>query len=105
MHRAQGKHIMMVISRLLAAVLGGYVLASLTGALLAFCLPQAFPLTLADGVVIGSMLGFVVHAGWFVFAFSPVRAGRVWLVLTAAVCLIGGLLLMAGGNALFPPVP
>jgi hypothetical protein len=94
---------MMVISRLLAAVLGGYALASLAGALLAFCLPLAFPLTLADGVVIGSMLGFVVHAGWFVFAFSPVRACRVWLVLAAAVCLIGGLLLMAGGNALFPP--
>lgn len=94
---------MKVISRLLAALLGGYALASLCAALLAFVLPLLFALTLADGVVIGTMLGFVVHAGWFVFAFSPVAAGRVWLWLAAAVCLASVLLWMVGGNALFPP--
>ncbi|WP_202412639.1 hypothetical protein [Duganella lactea] len=94
---------MKVVARLLAAVLGGYALASLCAALLAFALPLAFGLTLADGVVIGSMLGFVVHAAWFVWAFSPVSAGRVWLVLAAALCLTAALLWAAGGNPWSPP--
>lgn len=94
---------MTVISRLLAAVVGGYALASLCAALLAFALPLVFALTLADGVVIGTMLGFAVHAGWFVFAFSPAPAGRIWLWLTAALCVVSLLLWIVGGNALFPP--
>ena len=95
----------MVVSRLLAATVGGYVVASLFGALTAFSLPMVAGLTLADGVVIGTMLGFVVHAGLFVFAFSPVRAGRVWAWLLGAALLTGAMLWAAGGNALFPPAP
>lgn len=95
----------MVFSRLLAATVGGYVLASLFGALTAFSLPLLSSASLADGVVIGTMLGFIVHAAVFVFAFSPVRAGRVWVSLALASCLLGALLWAAGGNALFPLGP
>jgi uncharacterized membrane protein len=95
----------MVVARLLAATVGGYVVASLFGALTAFALPMLSRLTLADGVVIGTMLGFVVHAGLFVFAFSPVRAGRVWAWLLGAGILLGVMLWAAGGNAWFPPAP
>lgn len=96
---------LMVLSRLLAATVGGYVVASLFGAVLAFALPLVSGLTLADGVVIGTMLGFVVHAGLFVLAFSPMRAGRVWCVMLAAAGLMAVMLWAAGGNALFPPAP
>jgi len=95
----------MVVSRLLAATAGGYAVASLFGALMAFGLPQVSGLTLADGVVIGTMLGFVVHAGLFVFAFSPIRAGRVWGWLLGAALVMAVMLWAAGGNALFPPAP
>ena len=95
----------MVVSRLLAATVGAYVVASLFGALAAFGLPRVSDLTLADGVVIGTMLSFVAHAGLSVFAFSPVRAGRVWGWLLGAALLMGVMLWAAGGNALFPPAP
>lgn len=95
----------MVLSRLLAATAGGYVVASLASAAIAFGLPLVCSLTLADGVVIGTMLGFVVHAALFVFAFSPVRAGRVWGWMLAAGCLMGVVLWAAGGNVWFPPAP
>lgn len=95
----------MVVSRLLAATVGSYVVASLFGALTAFGLPMVSGLTLADGVVIGTMLGFVLHAGLFVFAFSPVRAGRVWGWLLGAALVMAVMLWAAGGNALFPPAP
>lgn len=96
---------MNVLSRILAALVGGYAVASLTGALLAFVLPPVFGLTLADGVVIGSMLGFVVYAGLFVLAFSPMTARRVWLLLALAAATLAVMLVLAGGGALFPPAP
>lgn len=86
----------MVVSRLVAGTLGGYAVASLAGACLAFVLPRWFALTLADGVVIGTMLGFVVHAVLFVLAFSPMRLARVWGMLVAMACLLGTLLWGAG---------
>nr|WP_315218401.1 hypothetical protein [uncultured Duganella sp.] len=95
----------MVLSRLLAATVGSYVVASLFGALTAFGLPMVSGLTLADGVVIGTMLGFVAHAGLFVFAFSPMRAGRVWVWLLGAALVMAVMLWATGGNALFPPAP
>jgi len=88
----------MVVSRLVAGTLGGYAVASLLGAWLAFALPRWFALTLADGVVIGTMLGFAVHAVLFVLAFSPMRAGRVWTLLAAMACVLGVLLRGAGGS-------
>lgn len=81
-----------VVSRLAAGTLGGYAVASLLGAWLAFALPRWFALTLADGVVIGTMLGFVVHAVLFVLAFSPMRAGRVWAMQGAMAAVLGALL-------------
>jgi len=88
----------MVVSRLAAGTLGGYAVASLLGAWLAFVLPAWFGITLADGVVIGTMLGFVVHAGLFVLAFSPLRAGRVWGLLAAAGAVLAVLLWGVAGN-------
>lgn len=95
----------MVVSRLLAATVGGYAVASLCGAAIAFGLPLVSALTLADGVVIGTMLGFIVHAALFVFAFSPLPAGRVWGWMLTAGCLMAVMLWAAGGNVWFPPPP
>lgn len=94
--KVKGRAGVLVMSRLLAATVGGYAVASLAAAALAFALPLLTGLTLADGVVIGSMLGFVLHAGLAVFAFSPVPAGRVWLVMAAVACVLGALLGAAG---------
>lgn len=84
----------MVVSRLLAAVVGGYVAANLFGALLALLLPQVTELTLADAVVIATMLSFVVHALVAVLAFTPASAGRVWCGIAAAAGAMTALLLL-----------
>lgn len=88
-----------VVLRLLAAIVGGYAVASLAAAALAFALPLLFGLTLADGVVIGSMLGFVLHAGLAVLAFSPLPVGRVRLAMLAAACVLSALLGAAGTSS------
>lgn len=82
----------MVVSRLLAATVGGYAVANLAAALLAGALPLFTAATLADGVVIATMLGFVVHATVAVLAFTPASAGKVWCWLVAASCAMGVLL-------------
>lgn len=72
-------------SRVAAAVLGGYLLASAWAVFCSVVLPGR-----AEAALAGMQLGFVVYVGAAIWAFSPVSLGRVWL----------GLLLPAAGLAL-----
>ncbi|BDR08689.1 DUF3649 domain-containing protein [Comamonas thiooxydans] len=72
-----------VLSRLLAAVLGGYLLASALAVFLATVLPASR----AEAVLAGMLWSFALHVLAVIWAFSPVSPGRVWLglLLPAAV--------------------
>lgn len=86
---------LLVLSRLCAAVLGGYALAAAVAVFIAAVLPTA-P---ADAVLAGMQLSFVVHTLAVIWAFSPVPALRMWagLVLPAVALSAGGWLLARGG--------
>jgi len=70
-----------LLSRVGAAVLGGYLLASALGVFSGALFPGD-----AEAVLAGVQLGFAVHVAAVIWAFSPVALGRVWagLLLPAA---------------------
>ena len=70
-----------LVSRILAAVLGGYAL----GALVAIACALLLPLPRAEAVVTGMMLSVLAYAGAVLWAFAARSAWRAW----------GGLLLPA----------
>lgn len=73
-----------MLSRVLAAVLGGYAVASAVAVLLAAVLPVAR----AEAVLAGIQWSFVVYVVAAIWAFSPVSLARVWGVLLATVALL-----------------
>ncbi|ROR02238.1 uncharacterized protein DUF3649 [Delftia acidovorans] len=85
---------LLVLSRLLAAVFGGYALASALAAFLAAALPGAR----VDAVIAGMQWSFALHALAVIWAFSPVSAGRVWLGLLVPAALMGGAALLLARN-------
>src|SRR3989475_5277584 len=86
-------------SRLLAAVFGGYALASALAAFLAAALPGAR----VDAVLAGMQWSFALHALAVIWAFSPVSAGPGWLGVLGPAGPMGGaplLLARQGGGPL-----
>lgn len=75
-----------VTSRIAAAALGGYVLASLASICLAWMLPLARP----EAVVSSMMLGFVVYLVAVLWCFACRSAWRAWagIVLPSLVLLV-----------------
>ena len=85
-----------VLSRLAAAVFGGYALAAAVAVFLGAVLPS----TRVDAVLAGMQVSFVVHTLAVIWAFSPVSPTRVWaglLVPAAVLGALGWFLLRAGG--------
>lgn len=85
-----------ILSRLAAAVLGGYALAAAAAVFVGAVLPAGR----ADAALAGMQASFIVHVAAVIWAFSPVRPARVWqglIVLAAALALPGWLLLRLGG--------
>jgi len=83
-----------VLSRLLAAVLGGYLLASALAVFLATVLSEPR----AESVLAGMLWSFPVYLLAVIWAFSPVSPGRVWLgLLLPSVVLAGVSAWLAGG--------
>ena len=79
-----------VTSRLLAAVVGGYVLASLASVCLSFWLP----LSRADAVVSGMLSSFVFYLLAVIWCFACRTAARAWfgvLVPSAILATLAGL--------------
>ncbi|WP_340051356.1 DUF3649 domain-containing protein [Pseudomonas proteolytica] len=79
-----------VTSRLLAAVVGGYVLASLASVCLSFWLP----LSRADAVVSGMLSSFVFYLLAVIWCFACRSAARAWfgvLVPCAILATLAGL--------------
>jgi len=64
-----------VTSRVLAAVLGGYVVAALASVSLSLWVPMAR----ADAVVTGMMTSFLAYLGVVIWCFACRTAWRAWL--------------------------
>lgn len=77
----------LVFSRVVAAVVAGYTLASSATVLLALL----WPLPQAEAVLAASMLSFLLYAGVIVWSFSVKRLRTVWLGLMLANGLCLGL--------------
>lgn len=73
-----------VLSRLLAAVCGGYLLASALAVFLATTLPGPR----AEAVLAGVQWSFAPYALAVIWAFSPIPPGRVWLGLLAPAAML-----------------
>lgn len=87
---------LLVLSRLAAAVFGGYAVAAAVAVFLGAVLPSAR----ADAVLAGMQLSFVVHTLAVIWAFSPVTPARIWgglLVPAAALAASGWLWPRLGG--------
>lgn len=80
-----------IASRVLAATVGGYALASLAASALAAALPLLTAASRADGVVIASLLSFAFYAVAAIWVFSTRSAMRAWLGLVG-ICLVCGVL-------------
>lgn len=81
-----------VASRIVAAALGGYVLASLASICLAWTLPLARP----EAVVSSMMLAFLVYLVVVLWCFACRSAWRAW-----AGILVPGLLLALADGLLY----
>src|SRR5256885_13045534 len=85
-HSAKPTHPgLLAVSRLLAAVFGGYALASALAAFLAAALPGAR----VDAVLAGMQWSFALHALAVVLAFPPGSAGRGWVGVVGASAPVG----------------
>lgn len=73
------------MSRVLAAVFGGYLLASAWSVFSGAVFPGG-----AEAVLAGVQLSFVVYVAAAIWAFSPVPPRRVWagLLLPAALLVV-----------------
>ena len=79
----------MILSRVLAATLGGYVLSALVMSLLALLLPRVSGSDPASVVQIATLLSFVLYTAIVIWVFSTANAWRAWFGLGLAALLTG----------------
>jgi len=65
--------------RIVAAVLGGYALASAWAVLCGAWAPAR-----VEGILVGEQTSWLLYVAAVIWVFSPVAPGRVWTVLAAA---------------------
>lgn len=96
-HRAGLRRRLAILSRAVAAVVGGYALASVFAVACAV-LPGAravLPGARADAVLAGMLSSFAVYVGAFLWAFAASSALRAWLGLLLPAALLAGATLLA----------
>lgn len=76
-----------VLSRVLAAAFGGYLLASTAVVLLSHLLPASVP----EAVLGATLFGFAIHVAAVIGVFAAASARRAWGVLLASTTLMAGL--------------
>ena len=93
-----GRYRWAVVSRALAAIGGGYALASATAAGLALLLARTGS-SGVDAVLWASMLAFIVHAIAALWAFGCASARRAWLGIGIPTVLLSALAFSLKGAA------
>ncbi|AXQ29354.1 DUF3649 domain-containing protein [Solimonas sp. K1W22B-7] len=83
-----------VLSRLIAALLGGYALSAALAAVLALHLP----LERSEAVLVGTMLSFLVYVLAVMWAFAARHALRAWSGLLAPLLILALVLAAPGGT-------
>jgi hypothetical protein len=84
-----------LLSRTVAALLGGY---ALTCASVIF-LGAVLPLPRSQAVLAASLASFAVYTAVIVWAFATPSVRRLWTVLLLASLALGGAGLLLGGEA------
>ncbi|MCY4122655.1 MAG: DUF3649 domain-containing protein [Acidobacteria bacterium] len=84
---SKGSH---VLSRVLAAVVGGYAAANVV----AVGVAQILPMSRGDGVMTGILLACLVYAAAVVWVFAARSARRAWLGILLTTAAFGGLALL-----------
>ena len=84
-----------MLSRLLAALLGGYAVSALLAAVLALHLPMER----SEAVLVGTMLSFLVYALAVMWAFAARHALRAWTGLLVPALLLAAVLAAPGWTA------
>lgn len=85
-----GRYRLLVLSRAVAAIFGGYALAATFAACMGFAF-QKFGMTRPDAVTGATMLAFIVHAASSIWVFACVTTRKAWLgiALSAAALAVG----------------
>jgi hypothetical protein len=76
--------ILSICQRILAAVWGGYALATLSSIVLAGLLPVAR----ADAVLAASLLSFAIYTGTILWAFAARTVLRAWVGILVPVAIL-----------------
>jgi hypothetical protein len=85
-----------LISRIVAALFGGYALAALTSVAM-----LAIPMDKSQAVLTGMLLSFVVYACAVIWVFAVRSATRAWvgMLIVAAPLLLAAFSVWTGGAA------
>jgi hypothetical protein len=73
-----------LISRIVAALFGGYALAALSSAAV-----LALPMNKVQAVIAGTLLSFLVYAGAVIWVFAVRSALKAWVGLIIAAVPLG----------------
>jgi hypothetical protein len=84
-----------ILSRLCAAALGGYGVATLASILIA----RVLPLSEAQALGVGLLLSFVVYAGVVIWVFAAASALRAWVGVAAVSIVIAGVLILIAASS------
>jgi hypothetical protein len=86
-----------VLQRIVAAAIGGYVLAAAASA----CLSYALPMPRADATLTGMLVSFLIYVGVILWVFAARSLQRLWWQLGATTVVFAALaLLLAPGRLL-----
>ncbi|MFT4993661.1 MAG: hypothetical protein ACI965_000682 [Paraglaciecola sp.] len=85
-----------MLSRIIAAIVGGFLLANLLSVLLSYVMYSFLSVPKADGVTSGILSSFLFYAVAIIWVFSVKTTGQAWLGLfiTSLFTAIGVYLLM-----------
>lgn len=89
---ASARHRLVIASRAILAIFGGYAFAALATASLALALPLPRP----QAVLTATLLSFVLYCAVVIWAFAATSAGRAWWVTVALCSLPAAHLLLIG---------
>ena len=84
----------MIASRVVAAIAGGYAVATAA----AVCAALALPGPRSEAVLAGMLLSFAVYAGAVIWVFAATTATRAWIGLAIPGAALAVIAWLAGGG-------